>query len=173
MKQLILVRHAKANMNHSELKDIDRPLSNQGEQDASTMARRLSIQNIKPELIISSSAFRALTTSRLFAKELGNSKEQILSQDILYENKLDSYVQLIQELNSELHKVMIIGHNPTMTNLVNLLVPALVDGMPTCAIAVIHFSFTDWREAGKVYAESATYDFPTNSEGLIILKHKE
>jgi len=172
MKQLILVRHAKASMSDSEPKDIDRPLSEKGEQDAPEMARRLSVQNNKPELIVSSSAFRALTTARLFAEEFGISKERIVSQKTLYENTLDGYLQLIQELDSNLQKVMIIGHNPTMTNLVNLLAPALVDGMPTCAIAVINFSFEDWREAGQIYAESATFDFPGNSKGPIILKQK-
>jgi len=55
---------------------------------------------------------------------------------------------------------MLVGHNPDMSGLVNLLCGPVIDDMPTCAIAVIRLNIEYWLEAGVSTGELADYDFP-------------
>src|ERR1700749_294585 len=70
MKKLLLVRHAKAEKETGG-KDFDRPLKYIGMQDAGYMADRLKDKSFIPELIVTSSALRTLTTAEIFADHLG------------------------------------------------------------------------------------------------------
>ena len=78
MKTLYLVRHAKASRDDPSLADRDRPLHDRGLNDAPAMARRVAKQRVKPALLMSSPALRALTTAQLFADELGHSRRAIV-----------------------------------------------------------------------------------------------
>ena len=92
MKHLLLVRHAESPFNYHNCKDFDRPLNNQGIEDAKVMATQLIKNKFSPDLIVSSGANRALTTS------------QIIAENISYqENKIESYLEEIefQEFNVE------------------------------------------------------------------------
>jgi len=60
MKKLILVRHAKSSWKNPALSDFNRPLNKRGKRDAPYMGKKLREKGIKPELIIASSAVRAL-----------------------------------------------------------------------------------------------------------------
>ena len=73
MKKLYLVRHAKSSWENNKLKDIDRPLNKRGKRDAPFMGRLMKENNIKPDLLISSPAERALRTAKIFSKEMDTS----------------------------------------------------------------------------------------------------
>jgi phosphohistidine phosphatase len=62
MKALFLVRHAKSSWDDAALPDKDRPLNDRGKRDAANMGERLAKFDVKPDLILSSPAKRALTT---------------------------------------------------------------------------------------------------------------
>src|SRR6184192_1474294 len=63
MKTLFLIRHAKSSWDDTALPDKDRPLSDRGRRDAPKMGKRLAKRDVKPDLILSSPARRALTTA--------------------------------------------------------------------------------------------------------------
>ena len=71
MKTLFLVRHAKSNRDDPALADRDRPLAERGRKDAPEMGKRLARHDVKPDLIVSSPALRALTTAEIAASALG------------------------------------------------------------------------------------------------------
>ena len=68
MKQLLLVRHAKSSWANIDQDDFNRPLNERGHVDAPMMARRLLARGLSIDLIVSSTALRALTTAEYFAK---------------------------------------------------------------------------------------------------------
>jgi phosphohistidine phosphatase len=70
MKTLILVRHAKSSRDAPAMPDKDRPLNDRGKRDAPNMGERLAKRDVKPDLILSSPAMRALTTAEIIAKKL-------------------------------------------------------------------------------------------------------
>ena len=70
MKTLFLIRHAKSSWDDTALPDKDRPLADRGRRDAPKMGKRLAKRDVKPDLILSSPARRALTTAEIVAKKL-------------------------------------------------------------------------------------------------------
>ena len=76
MKTLFLVRHAKSSRDDPSLPDRDRPLDDRGKRDAPTMGKRLAKRDVKPDLLLSSPALRALTTAQLMAEEVGYKRKE-------------------------------------------------------------------------------------------------
>jgi phosphohistidine phosphatase len=89
MKTLFLIRHAKSSWGDTALPDKDRPLDDRGKRDAPKMGKRLAKRDVKPDLILSSPAMRALATAEIIAKKLDYKLEDILVDDRLYASEAD------------------------------------------------------------------------------------
>lgn len=164
-KTLYLVRHAKSSWDDPSLADRDRPLSERGLSSAPDMGRRLAVQGHKPDLVISSPARRALATAKKLAKEIGYRESKVITDEHLYFSGTRSMVDLLEKLDDKHKKVMLVGHNPAMTSLLNILCDTQVDNMPTCAVAVIEFDMESWSELTMSDGELMDYDFPKGSSG--------
>jgi phosphohistidine phosphatase len=148
MKTLFLVRHAKSSWNEPGLPDKDRPLNDRGKRDAPKMGERLAKRNVKPDLILSSPARRALKTAQIIAKRLDYRLEDILVDDRLYAAEADDLLHVIRELGDKPKSVMLIGHNPELTELAHRLSNKITQ-MPTCAVAELMFDAKSWSSTGK------------------------
>jgi len=126
------------------------------------MGKRLAAQDHLPELIISSPARRAYSTARKIAKEIGYDRSEIMTDESLYFSGTGSMLKLLENLDDGYEKVMIVGHNPAMTSLLNILSDSSIDNMPTCAVAVIDYPMTSWSELHSTDGQLLTYDFPKN-----------
>ena len=84
MKTLFLIRHAKSSWDDPALPDKDRPLGDRGRRDAPKMGKRLAKRDVKPDLILSSPARRALKTAEIIAKKLDYKLKDIVVDDRLY-----------------------------------------------------------------------------------------
>ena len=84
MKELILVRHAKSSWKDASVYDHERPLNKRGKRDAPEMGARLKLRGCEPDLIVSSSAVRALETARTVAGEIGYPLGRIVVDERLY-----------------------------------------------------------------------------------------
>ena len=111
----------------------------------------------RPDLILSSPANRALSTARNIAIELGYDDSDIVTDEALYFGSMQS---VLEGLDDCYDKVMVVGHNPTMTYHMNNLANTSVDNMPTCAIAVIEFDISSWADLYSAGGELLDYDFP-------------
>ncbi len=165
-KILYLVRHAKSSWSDASLADRDRPLNKRGRRSAPDMGRRLAAEGHQPELIISSPARRAFSTAIKIAKEVGLKKSEIIKDESLYFSGTSSMLNLLETLDDRYQKVMIVGHNPAMTSLLNILCDSPIHNMPTCAIAVISFDMESWSGLSMEGGEMLAYDFPKNSGGF-------
>ena len=148
MKTLFLVRHAKSSWNEPGLPDKDRPLNDRGKRDAPKMGERLAKRNVKPDLILSSPARRALKTAQIIAKRLDYRLEDILVDDRLYAAEADDLLHVIRELGDKPKSVMLVGHNPELTELAHRL-SNKITRMPTCAVAELMFDAKWWSSTGK------------------------
>lgn len=161
-KTLYLVRHAKSSWRDASLTDRERPLNRRGRESAPEMGRRLAEQGHQPDLIISSPARRAFSTAKKIAKALAYDKSEIVIDEKLYFSGSGSMVSMLENLDDRYQSVMIVGHNPAMTSLLNILSEAPVDNMPTCAVAVLAFDMDSWSELDVTNGELLAYDFPKN-----------
>ncbi|MFC6997144.1 SixA phosphatase family protein [Rufibacter roseus] len=157
MKTLYLLRHAKSSWKFEELSDHDRPLKKRGRKDVPLIAQELIERKVNVDLIISSSAVRALSTATLMAKELGFDPEKIGVQEELYHITPTALLQFVQLLPDEYSHVMLVGHNPTFTEVANMYSPdKSIANLPTSGLAAIQFDVTYW---GQVSAENGNLHF--------------
>ena len=124
-------------------------------------------QGHRPDLIISSPARRALSTARKIAQELGFDAADIVTDENLYFSGAGSMRSVLEGVDDRYQKVMMVGHNPTMTNFMNMLSNTSIFNMPTCAIAVIGFDIRSWAELHTGDGELLGYDFPKGSGSFI------
>ncbi|RTQ49669.1 histidine phosphatase family protein [Hymenobacter gummosus] len=164
MKILYLMRHAKSSWNFDGLSDQERPLNNRGRTDAPQMGQALAERNIQLDLLVSSPAVRALSTAALVAKEMGYPPERIQVVDGIYEADLDRLVDVVHGLPDEAGSVLLVGHNPTITDTVNALSPSLINEMSTAAVVCLHFQANSWAEVSRQNAELYFVDSPKNHE---------
>ncbi|MEM9216069.1 MAG: histidine phosphatase family protein [Cyanobacteria bacterium P01_F01_bin.150] len=160
MKYLFLLRHAKSSWSDSTLADRDRPLNKRGQRDAPKTAKRLASQSIKPDLILSSPALRALTTAQIMATALGFSSSDIRLEEGIYEASTAQLLKIIQELDNSFSRIMLVGHNPGFTNLLNQIDDVRVDNVPTCGLAMLSFDIDNWCAAEISQATLISFDYP-------------
>ena len=160
MKTLLLMRHAKSDWQSGQAKDEERPLNKRGKLAAPMMGERLKERKINPNRIITSSAVRALTTTQLVAEKLGYSKEDLRIQPKFYNASSQTLLNEIHRMNDKEDFIMIVGHNPGITELAQELSQQSVPAMPTCAMACLRFATKHWALLGVVEGELAFYDQP-------------
>jgi phosphohistidine phosphatase len=148
MKTLFLVRHAKSSWGDPSLDDRSRPLAARGERDSATMGKRLSQRHVRPDLIVSSPAVRALSTARVIAKALDYKPKDIVVDARLYAATADVQIAVIEALDAAVGCVMLVGHNPEFTELVHRS-SSEITGMPTCAVAEFEFKVKTWKGIGR------------------------
>ena len=164
-KTLYLVRHAKSSWSDPSLSDRDRPLNKRGRRSAPDMGSRLAARGHRPDLIISSPAKRALMTAKIIAKKLDYAKSDIVTDEGMYFSGVGGMAKMLERVDDSYQKVMIVGHNPAMTSLMNRLSGKDVYNMPTCAIAIIGYDMASWSDLRSERGNLIEYDFPKNKEG--------
>lgn len=162
MKTLILIRHAKSSWADTALPDKDRPLDARGKRAAPKMGKRLAKRAVRPDLILSSPAMRALATAEIIAKKLDYKLKDIVVDDRLYGGKADNLLDVIHELGGKLDRVMLFGHNPELTELAHRL-SSEITHMPTCTVAEFTFDAKSWSNIGKVKPAKVALDYPKKS----------
>ncbi len=160
MKDLILIRHAKSSWKDSGLDDRERPLNKRGERDAPEIGFRLAHRNVKPELIVSSPAARALTTARIIAKKLGYARKEIVVKDRLYGAGVVELLDVIRNADESVATLMLFGHNPGLTELANHLGPREIPNLPTCGVLHLRFDAAVWAVVGYARGDEVLFDFP-------------
>ena len=161
-KSLYIVRHGKSTWDYNSASDIDRPLKERGIKDAYHMSERLLKNNQVPELIISSTAVRAMHTATIFARtfELDTSKIQLNNN--LYLASTRSVLDIVESINDQINSVMIFGHNPTFTDLANIFLKDKIDNMPTTGLAKIIFNSKTWTNIRNQEPIESFFDYPKN-----------
>lgn len=165
MKRLYLVRHAKSSWKDATLSDMLRPLNKRGLRDAPEIGRRLRVATVSIDRLLSSPAQRALSTAQTLARAIDFNPKLIIEEPELYFAGANASLQLIQSTDSACASLMLVGHNPDMTSLLNLLCGHQVGNMPTCAIASIQFN-SEWSEVQAESGSLIDYDYPKNPQHL-------
>ena len=148
MKTLYLVRHAKASW-EDNVHDWERQLTEAGVERAHIVAKALKVRKVKPEKIISSYAFRALNTAVLFALDLKYTITSIELSQQVYEKRAIDMLDMLRKQDDRHSSIMLVGHDPSMTELYNLLTKKLLLKFTTASTACIEFSTDKWKDLGS------------------------
>jgi len=151
MKRLILVRHAKSSLNQPLVSDHERILNQTGISEAKLIGQYLANQNYIPFHIISSTATRTLETANIIIEQI-KFKNKIETQSLIYSESFLNILNLINNVDNQYQCIMLVGHNPTITQLINHITNVKINHMPTCGTGIIDFKVT-WdsvTENGKL-----------------------
>ena len=145
MKQLIVVRHAKSSWGNIEISDHDRPIKSIGINKTNKVVEFFRIEKILPELIISSSAVRAFDTGVIIANGIGYDIDRIEKRKTLYHADEDDIYSEIFSINDSIDSLMIVAHNPTLTDFVNNFISPKIDNLPTTGAVCVEFKTNSWK----------------------------
>jgi phosphohistidine phosphatase len=108
------------------------------------MGKKLKERELVPDLVISSTATRAKDTASAVAKHSGYKGKRIRFES-LYAAEPGAYLAVLRELTDNYQRVLIVGHNPGVEELIELLTGE-IHIVPTCTLAQIEFDIEKWSD---------------------------
>ncbi|MBD0420973.1 histidine phosphatase family protein [Streptomyces sp. NPDC052309] len=166
-RRIVLFRHAKADW--PQVSDHERPLADRGRKEAAEAGRRLADTGIPFDLALCSTATRTRETWKLAVQEFPQRPKTVYEERI-YEASPGELIAVLNETPDDLHNVLVIGHNPGMQGLADVLAGSAEDearelmgrrGFPAAAFAVLTFTGT-WKDVEPGAASLVDYWVPTD-----------
>lgn len=146
MKTLLLVRHAKTAPAGPSQTDHSRSLEEVGIADAGMLAQFLREQALMPDRMLVSSANRTQSTAQILLKAFESSTIDLLISDDLYLADVVSLERLVNDTSDQVNTLMIVGHNPGLSELAYQFDHA-VGGLRPAQMLWVQFDIEHWREA--------------------------
>lgn len=148
-KILLILRHGKAIEKYNEISDYKRYLNKQGKNQAAAIGKLLEQIDLIPEFIISSSAIRAIDTAKIVAECSGYNEKINSDQSLYYQNSVEQYIKVLGNTLDKYNKVLIVGHNPSVENLIEKLTNK-IERMKTCYLAKVDLEIKNWKEINSI-----------------------
>jgi len=151
VKRLWLLRHVKSSWDEPGLADHDRPLAPRGRKAAKRIGRWVSEHQVRPELVVCSTARRARATLDLVSADLGGPETTIEAG--IYHASAAELLARLRALPADMADVLVIGHNPALHELTCMLAPPGPEAFPTGALAELRLAIDGWHEVRSGCAE--------------------
>jgi phosphohistidine phosphatase len=164
VKRLALLRHAKSSWDDPDLRDRDRPLAPRGRKAAKRIGRWARKHEIRPQLVVCSSAVRARETLTRMLPSLG--EPDVWIEVALYAASAETLLARVRSLPDEVDDVMLVGHNPGVMDLVLVLAAPgrlrerAAANVPTGALAVLKTGAAHWSDVSVGTASLAAFVVP-------------
>ena len=127
------------------------------------MGRRLAERSVDPDLLLVSSAKRTRQTAKLVAAELVHSDFELAIEPGIYLASPGELLEIIRSVDDGVNELVLIGHNPGLTQLANLLLPELrLYNLPTSGVVAIDADASSWRHLDAAERRLHFYDYPKN-----------
>lgn len=158
------MRHADARWKDAGLTDLERPLSRRGTHAAEAMARRLAQLKLVPDLMLASPARRAQQTAEVLARSLSLGARGVQREEGLYLAGAADLLAIARKSGPRVAHLMIVAHNPGLSELAELLLPAgEAQSLPTAAFCSMLFACDDWRDVSAATLTGAQQQSPPAS----------
>ncbi|MGF1426287.1 SixA phosphatase family protein [Kitasatospora sp. LaBMicrA B282] len=166
-RRITVLRHAKADW--PQVADHDRPLADRGRHQAPAAGEWLADSGIDPDYVLCSTSVRTRETWKLAAHELPKRNRKTVFEARIYEATAGEIIEVLQETPEEYRDLILVGHNPGVQNLVEVLAgdESLGDelsrlrqgGFPTAGIAVLDFEGS-WKSVEPGAARLVSFYVP-------------
>ena len=151
MKNLMLLRHAKSTWDDPVERDFDRPLNGRGRRAAHRMGQYLRDEGLDFDQVVASPALRVQQTLGGVEDGLGSALTPLYDRRI-YMASASTLLDLVHALDDQHGRVLLVGHNPGLEDLVLMLVPQTQAGLrdevevkyPTATLAELSFATDRW-----------------------------
>ncbi|MCM8534500.1 MAG: histidine phosphatase family protein [Lentisphaeraceae bacterium] len=140
MKRLVIMRHAQSPMGYS---DVTRPISPHGKKQAFEAGQFLK-DEFKPDYLLVSSAERTRMTIAEVAKAYDWGGNYCQFEDVIYNATLRSLIGVISKLPDEYENVMLVGHNPGVSQLVTHFSGGYGVNFTPATVAILESKVDNW-----------------------------
>ncbi|MGO3239110.1 MAG: SixA phosphatase family protein [Sphingobacteriaceae bacterium] len=140
MRTLYIIRHAKAEEHHLSKSDFYRNLIPKGQERAHRIANVLQeyLQVDENTLAISLPANRAAQTADIFCEALQFPTTAMEQNGAIYDAHFMDILDVINQVSDQFDKLLLFGHNPGLSNLVNYLSHSEII-LATSNVAILQF----------------------------------
>ncbi|MTI29835.1 SixA phosphatase family protein [Xanthovirga aplysinae] len=145
-KELYLLRHAAAQEGIYKQQDLNRDLSQEGLNQLTILAKKLQLMDFHPDFILASNAKRCRDTASFLVENLGLSKATFLIKEEIYEASSSQLLQLVNLIPENHQKVLLVGHNPSISSLAEYITGDSFGVFPTSTLVKITFEVEFWAE---------------------------
>jgi phosphohistidine phosphatase len=155
VKTLTLLRHAKSGWDDTVPRDFDRPLNPKGRRAAAMIGRHLRSLGVGFDHVSASPAVRVEETLGEVQTGLGTALAPAFDRRI-YLASAETLLDIVHDLPAEAERVLLVGHNPGLEELVLMLVPGCTDCLrgeveqkyPTASVAEMTLP-GEWSDAAS------------------------
>lgn len=145
MKTLILMRHGKSDWSEGGGSDFERPLAPRGIKAAKAVGRLLDKNGLRPDRVLTSAAERARHTAEIAYAAAGMAATLEIRPE-LYETTASAALEVIRRHGQDAAVLLVVGHEPTSSGLIGLLVGGGRHEMVTAAIAGLEIDIDSWED---------------------------
>lgn len=157
MKKLIITRHGKSSW-ELNVRDHDRVLKQRGIDDGHLIGNHLKELNLRPDLIWSSTAARALQTATIVTEYLDYNLSNLKLNRNLYTFSSEELKEVISNCPDDIDTLMIFSHNHGITDFVNTYGNERFENVPTTGVVQLNFEVDQWQDIKK--GSTQFYIFP-------------
>ncbi len=163
MKRLTLIRHADADWKNASVPDFERPLNKRGLGEAEAMGKLLLDQALVPDLLLASAARRTQQTSEILARKLNLASRRVKAAEGLYLALPDDILTLVRATGPRVQHLVIVGHNPGISDLARSLAPKemTIAELTTAAACTLTFLTRTWATIGPPASRAVQYEPPS------------
>ncbi|MFV0450890.1 MAG: SixA phosphatase family protein [Propioniciclava sp.] len=160
-RTLVVMRHAKSSWKTNEA-DLNRPLSGRGTRDAVVAGQELAGTTF--DVVLLSPAQRAAQTWQCLAMN-GVAADDVQLKDELYHAWTPQVVALLRDLPPAAGRVLVVGHEPTVSDLVLTLAgpspfrEQIERKFPTSGLALVTTA-GPWTDLGPGRADLVAFEVP-------------
>jgi len=159
MKTLYLIRHAKSDWSMPDTSDVERGVTKKGYKDINTMGSYLALRGVNPDVILSSCSLRTQETTDILAKKIEfDGKIHYLKE--LYLASVEEIKEIVMIQDDDIDSIFLVGHNPQLTELANILTDEHISKIPTLGIVSINFDVKSWSDLEKIKGDIDFFIFP-------------
>ena len=149
MKTVYIVRHGKAVPASANIADADRLLTDTGVARTCKIAEYMNESKPVIDQIIASPAERAYDTALIIADKLGISVKKVIANEKLFSGDDTDALDLMEDLDDSISSVMIVGHNPIITQVANRFASPKLESLPTTGVVSVHLDTDKWVDLKK------------------------
>jgi len=139
------------------------------------MSSYMALRQIKPDLILSSLSLRAQMTADRIANKT-DYKGRIHYMEELYMVRPETLINVISLQENQHETLFLVGHNPELTELGNMLLESSISKLPSLGIIGIKLDIENWSDIVKerrgdidlfIYPKQFRYYMPRQIKNLL------
>jgi phosphohistidine phosphatase len=134
-------------------------LTKKGRKNIETIGSYLKLRGISPDIILASCALRTQETADLLGKKLEFDGPVAYLRE-LYFTDTETLKELLSMQENEIDTIFVIGHNPQVTDMANLLIDEHISKIPTMGVAAINFDVDSWSDIEQTKGELDFFIYP-------------